>query len=259
MTGAREIFARNIMLYGEEGFARLQASRVAVVGLGGVGGYAAETLVRAGLGAIRIIDCDVVKPTDVNRQLTALAANVDEPKTAAMEGRLLSINPSLSVDARHAFFHSDTAADLVTADLDFVVDAIDSLNPKGELIRWCKESGIPLVSAMGAAGRTDPFKVRIGRLDETSNCPLARALRRHLRSKGIGTDVTVVYSTERPSELARGAEAATETDGTYLRGRPRRSLPSLPTIPAIFGIVTAHHVISSLLGTDGKGSSLGLS
>jgi tRNA A37 threonylcarbamoyladenosine dehydratase len=254
MTGSREMFARNIMLYGEDGFARLQASRVAVVGLGGVGGYAAETLVRAGLGAIRIIDCDIVKPTDVNRQIGALAVNLNEPKTRAMESRLLSINPALSVDARHAFFHRDTAADLIATDLDFVVDAIDSLNPKGELIRWCKECGIPLVSAMGAACRTDPFLVRIGPLDGTHNCPLARALRRHLRGKGVSTDVTVVYSTEQPSESPL-AEPTLETDGTYLRGRARRSLPSLPTIPAIFGILAAHHVISSLLaGQRGNGA-----
>lgn len=246
MNDPSEIFARNIMLYGEESFALLQRSLVAVIGLGGVGGYAAETLVRAGLGGIRIVDCDVVKPTDTNRQLIAVASAMGASKAEAMKERLLAINPDLFVDARNAFFHSDTAAGIVTEDLAFVIDAIDSLNPKGELIRRCTDCAVPVISAMGAAGRTDPFKVRIGPLDGTAHCPLARALRRHLRAKGITTDIPVVYSTERPVEPADDAAPELETEGTYLRGRRRRSLPSLPTIPAIFGILAAHYVLSVL-------------
>jgi tRNA threonylcarbamoyladenosine dehydratase len=247
MTEPRDIFDRNIRLYGQEGFDRLQRSFIAVVGLGGVGGYAAETLVRAGLGRIRIIDCDIVKLTDINRQLTALSTNVDTPKVRAMEARLLSINPAAAVDAHHAFFHRDTAADLITGDLDFVIDAIDSLNPKGELIRWCTEHDIPIISAMGAAGRTDPFQVRIGPLDSTSLCPLARALRRHLRTRGISTAIPVVYSTERPVGPRDDIGPAVEAAGTYIRGRHRSALPSLPTVPAVFGIVAAHHALCQLL------------
>jgi tRNA A37 threonylcarbamoyladenosine dehydratase len=242
-----EMFARDIMFYGEEGFQRLQRSLVAVIGLGGVGGYAAETLVRAGLGGIRIVDCDVIKPTDTNRQLIALAPTMGRLKVETMKERLLAINPYLSVDARNAFFHSDTAADIITEDLAFVVDAIDSLNPKGELIRWCTDLAIPVISTMGAAGRSDPFRVRIGPLDDTVNCRLARALRRHLRTKGITTNILVVHSTEKPVEPAGQAVPELEAEGTYLRGRRRRSLPSLPTIPAVFGILAAHHVLSRLL------------
>jgi tRNA threonylcarbamoyladenosine dehydratase len=161
------------MLYGEEGFELLQGSFVAVVGLGGVGGYAAEAIVRAGLGKIRFIDCDVVKPTDTNRQLIATTASTGAAKAEAMKERLLSISPSLSVDGRHSFFHADTAEELITKDIDFVIDAIDSFNPKGELIRWCSNAVIPIISAMGAAGRTDPFQVRIGPLDKTENAHCA--------------------------------------------------------------------------------------
>jgi tRNA threonylcarbamoyladenosine dehydratase len=247
-TLPEELFARSIMLYGREGFARLQRSSVTVVGLGGVGSYAAEALVRAGVGRLRIIDCDVVKATDVNRQLFALTTTVGRPKTEAARERLLAVNPHLNLDARNAFFHSDTASDLITDDLDFVVDAIDSLNPKVELIRFCVETGRPLISAMGAAGRTDPSRITVARLDDTKNCPLARAVRRTLKRKGIGTDIPVVYSGEPPLRGRPDASGgSTETSGTYLRGRHRQSLPSLSTIPAIFGLFTAGYVLKRLL------------
>jgi tRNA threonylcarbamoyladenosine dehydratase len=255
MTEPHDIFARNIMFYGKDGFTLMQQSFVAIVGLGGVGGYAAEMLVRAGIGKMRIIDCDIVKPTDINRQIIALIPSVGTSKAEAMKERLVAINPSVSVDARNAFFHRETAVDLITPDLDFVIDAIDSLNPKGELIRWCSDLAIPLVSSMGAAGRTDPFQVRIGPLHNTMNCPLARALRRHLRSKGITTDIPVVYSTERPIEPSNDIVPEAETEGTYIRGRHRQSLPSLPTIPAIFGIIAAHHVVSKLRRKSSNKSS----
>jgi tRNA threonylcarbamoyladenosine dehydratase len=234
------------MFYGEERFHRLQDAFVAVVGLGGVGGYAAETLVRAGLGRIRIIDCDLVKPTDRNRQIIATEATTGIAKVEAMKERLHTVNPFLVVDDRHAFFHHDTETELITADLDFVIDAIDSLNPEGELIRWCTGASIPIISSMGAAGRKDPTQVRTGLLNETANCPLARALRRHLRAKGITTDIPVVFSTERPGAQPGTFAPDTESEGAYLRGRHRQALPSLPTIPAIFGILAADFVMTAL-------------
>src|SRR5512145_190618 len=152
----KDIFSRNVMFYGQTGFDRLQQASVAVVGLGGVGSYAAEALVRAGIGSLRIIDCDSVKATDVNRQLLALSTNLDTPKVEAGRMRLLAINPDLHLDVRHEFFHFDTADALITPDLDFVVDAIDSLNPKAALIRHCIERNIRIISALGASSRTDP-------------------------------------------------------------------------------------------------------
>ncbi len=243
----RDIFSRSIMLYGEEGLEKLQSSFVAVVGLGGVGSCAAESLARAGVGRLRIIDCDVVKPSDINRQILALYSNVGVPKVEAMAERLRAINPFIMVDPRHAFFHHETAEDLITDDIVYVIDAIDSLNPKGELIRWCSERSVPVISALGAAARTDPRQVRIGPLDDTVICPLARALRRHLRSKRISTDVPVIYSTERPVKPAGKDEPVLEASGTYIRGRLRKALPSISTIPAMFGIMAASHVIFSLL------------
>jgi tRNA A37 threonylcarbamoyladenosine dehydratase len=235
------------MLYGEGGFDRLQNSLVAIVGLGGVGSYAAEALVRAGIGRLRLIDCDVIKASDINRQLLALSTNVGTAKVEAATERLLSINPSLALDARHAFFHTDTAHELITGDLDFVIDAIDSVGPKGELIRDCLELKIPIISTMGAAGKTDPFLVKIDLLENTSACMLARAVRRYLRSRKTSTAVPVVYSTERSVIQKVDATPAVEDSGTYLRGRRRRPLPSLSTMPAMFGLIAAAYVIRRLL------------
>jgi len=250
MMENRDYFIRNRMLYGEAGFDRLQKSFVAVVGLGGVGSYAAEAMVRAGIGKLRVIDCDRVSPSDVNRQLIALATNMDVPKVEAARDRYLQINPRVVIDARMAFFHHDTEGELITTDLDYVIDAIDSLNPKVELIRWCREKGIPIISAMGASGRTDPCLIRIDNLENTTVCPLARTVRRQLRRRQIGTDFPVVYSTEEVHESVETIPAPTlATTGTYLRGRNRRVLPSHPTLPAIFGLIAANHVILALTGT----------
>jgi tRNA A37 threonylcarbamoyladenosine dehydratase len=248
------IFSRSIMLYGQSGFERLQKANVAVVGLGGVGSYAAEGLVRAGIGRLRIIDCDTIKATDVNRQLIALSTNIDTPKVEAAKARLLAINPGLKLDVRHAFFHFDTADELITPDLDFVVDAIDSLNPKAALIQHCTERSIKIISTLGAGCRTDPFKIRVGSLSKTTVCPLARALRRHLHSRKIKADPPVLYSIETPVTSAEEDDCAEikESVGAYVRGRKRRALPSLSTIPGIVGLMAANFVILELLKQNGN-------
>lgn len=249
-TMAKDIFLRNIMFYGQAGFERLQAAHVAVVGMGGVGSYAAEALVRAGIGRLRIIDCDSLKATDVNRQLLALSTNLDTPKVEAGRERLLAINPGLQLDARCEFFHFDTADALITSDLDFVVDAIDSLNPKAALIQYCTEKNIRIMSALGASSRTNPFAIRLTTLSQTIGCPLARALRRHLRRKKVIADPPVLYSQE-PPVIAREADAcpsAPESSGPYIRGRKRRALPSISTLPGIVGLMAANYVIFELIG-----------
>lgn len=250
MIQPEDLFTRSIMLYGPDGFRKLRSSYVAVIGLGGVGSYAAEALVRAGIGKIRIIDCDVVKHSDINRQIIALVSTVGSTKVSAMKERLLAINPFLLADDRHDFFHIDTASELVTKGLDFVIDAIDGLNPKTELIRYCTEQGINIISCLGAGGKTDPSMVRVARLDETSVCPLARSLRQYLRRRGASTDIPVVYSTESPMRIHTDASSPPpEINETIMRGRARSPLPSLSTIPGIFGLFAANYVIMNLLGT----------
>ena len=243
------IFFRSIMLYGKAGFERLEKANVAVVGLGGVGSYAAEALVRAGIGNLRIIDCDIVKATDVNRQLIALSTNLNMPKVEAGRARFLAINPDLKLDVRHAFFHFDTADELITQDLDFVVDAIDSLNPKAALIQHCADRNIRIISALGASSRTDSFAIRLATLDKTVACPLARALRRHLRSRKITANPSVIYSIEPPVTPCPTDDLSKETqsDGPYVRGRKRRALPSISTMPGIIGLMAANFVIFEML------------
>jgi len=240
---------RTAMLLGSEGVERLRRAFVAVIGLGGVGSYAAEALARAGVGRLRIVDCDVAKATDLNRQLFAVRAGVGRPKVELARERLLSVDPDLTLDARNAFFHADTAPALVTPDLDFVIDAIDGLAPKVELIRHCVARKIPVLSAMGAGGRTDPAAVRIDGINATTVCPLARLVRRKLRGLGVTEDIPVVFSTEPPRAAREAAgEGPVETEGACLRGRPRRAQPSLPTIPGIFGLVAANYVILRIAG-----------
>ncbi len=245
----KDIFLRNLMFYGKEGFERLQRASVAIVGLGGVGSYAAEALVRAGIGKLRIIDCDNIKATDVNRQLLALSTNLDTPKVEAGRTRLLAINPDLCLDVRREFFHFDTADALITQDLDYVVDAIDSLSPKAALIRHCTERDIRIISALGASSRTDPFAIRITTLSQTIRCPLARALRRYLRAKKVIADPPVLYSQEPPvrAHTLEDSPQASESTGAYARGRKRRALPSISTLPGIIGLMAANYVIFELL------------
>ena len=221
---AKDIFSRNLMFYGEAGFERLQQANVAIVGLGGVGSYAAEALVRAGIGNLRIIDCDSIKATDVNRQLFALSTNLETPKVEAGRTRLLAINPDLHLDARQEFFHFDTADALITQDLDFVVDAIDSLNPKAALIRHCTERNIRIISALGASSRKDPFAIRIATLSQTVHCPLARALRRHLRSKKVdrGSPGSLFTGTARDLPHGRGCPSTARVRRSLL---PRTQTP----------------------------------
>lgn len=219
---------------------------------GGVGSYAAEALVRAGIGRLRIIDCDVIKASDVNRQLIALSTNLDIPKIEAARVRLLAINPDLDLDARQEFFHFDTANDLITNNLDFVVDAIDSLNPKAALIQHCREQNIRIISALGASSRRDPFSIRISTLSQTIGCPLARALRRHLRRKKVIADPPVLYSQEPPviGQETEDSPQAQESVGAYSRGRKRRALPSISTLPGIVGLMAANYVIFELLKVE---------
>jgi tRNA threonylcarbamoyladenosine dehydratase len=248
MIDAEDYFSRSIMLYGRTGFERLKMSSAIVLGLGGVGSYVAEALARGGVGTLRLVDCDIVKPTDINRQIIALTTNIGEKKVTAAAARLQAINPSMRIDIRDAFFHEDTAQELLGDNPDFVVDAIDSLNPKAELISQCILRSLPVISALGAAGKTDPMKVRFGTLRNTQICPLARALRKYLNNRNVPTDIPVVYSVERPVPAhPEGPRSIPETGGTYIRGRKRQSLPSLPTIPGIFGLIAANYVILELV------------
>lgn len=240
-------FGRTELLIGEDGLRRLQAARVAVFGLGGVGSFAVEALARSGVGALRLVDFDRVGPTNFNRQLYALHSTLDQPKVAVAVARLRDINPALQVEAHESFFHAETADSLLEMPLDFVIDAIDSLGPKCELLAQCVARGLPVITALGAAARTDPAQLHLGTLGETIGCPLARKVRQALRKRGVTFAIPAVFSTEPPRDTFDPEELGEQAEHYFTRGRRRRILPSMGMLPGIIGLMAANYVVQQLL------------
>lgn len=250
-----ERFLRTRQLLGDEGFGRLQSAVVTVIGLGAVGGYVVEGLARAGVGNLRLYDFDTIQPSNINRQILALESTLQRPKAAVAADRVRGINPSCRVDSQVVFADEHTMDDILTPAPDLVVDAIDSLNPKIQLIAAVRERGIPLLSSMGAALRTDPGQVHVGDISETRGCPLAKRVRKRLRRIGIEQGVRCVYSTEQVTfsygDPTReiGTSAA---NGYEHRGRPRVVLGSLPTLTGIFGLTLANEAILHLINLPAR-------
>ena len=241
-------------MVGQAGLRRLQEAFVVVVGLGAVGSYAVEALARSGVGRLRLIDYDEVRPSNINRQLYALWTTVGRKKCDLAVERVAAINPQCRVEPLDLFVHTDTMPRVLAATSegrqpDFVLDAIDSLNPKLELVTALTASGLPFLSSMGAALRTDPTLVRIGPLHAVTHCPLAAILRKSLRRRDVSIDFDCVYSTEPVRHLRRDAVLPPELseDNFYPQGRKRSSLGSFPTLTGIFGLTAANHVLLKLL------------
>lgn len=245
-------FLRVRRLLGERGLLRLQSSSVTVVGLGAVGGYAMEGLVRSGVSRLRLVDFDTVHPTNINRQILALESTIGRPKVEVARERALEINPDCEIESLQVVAREDTVDALLSPVPDLLIDAIDSLNPKVRLLAAAYHQGVPTISAMGAALRTDPAQVRFGDIFETKNCPLARRLRGRLRRSGVGEGIGCVYSTEQVDFEYRGpeGEAADGINAHEVHGRKRRVLGSLPTLTGIFGLIIANQAILQLSGKD---------
>ncbi len=190
-------FSRTIGVIGEEKFNKLKNSRVLVFGLGGVGGAACEALARAGVGTLGIVDKDVVDITNINRQIIATQETVGMKKTDAMEKRLLSINPDILIRKYDLFYLPETADEVNLTEYDFVVDCIDNVTAKIELIQRCEKLNVPVISSMGTGNKLHPEMLEIADISQTSVCPLARVMRRELKKRGI-TKLPVVYSKEEP-------------------------------------------------------------
>ncbi len=241
-----ERFLRTRRLLGEERFQRLQQASVTVVGIGAVGGYVVEGLARAGVGRLRLVDFDLIQPSNINRQILATENTLHRPKAAVAKERVLSINPIAEVEALEVFAAEETLDKVLSPMPDLVIDAIDSLNPKVQLLMESWERNIPVISSMGAALRTDPTLICSGDISETKNCPLARRVRKRLRKEGITTGIDCVYSTEEvnfvyiPPEKEQAEAVVSAWDD---RGRPRRVLGSLPTLTGIFGLIIANKAI----------------
>lgn len=231
---------RTALLLGEEKLRKLQSAHVLVVGLGGVGAYAVEMLCRAGIGKLTIADGDIIESSNRNRQLPALLSTTGQMKANTIAARLLDINPDLELNVIKEYIRDEkTDALLDAAAYDCVLDAIDTLSPKVNLISKSLERGFKVVSALGAGGRIDPAQVRTADIDKSYNCKLARALRKRLHRRGIKTGFQVVFS---PEEVAEDSFIEGENDlGGY-----RTDVGTISYIPAIFGCFCAASVIKEV-------------
>ncbi len=201
------IFSRTELILGSGAMERLSAARVAVFGIGGVGGYTAEALARSGIGALDLIDNDTVSESNINRQIIALHSTVGRYKTEAAAERLQDINPNLKLTLHNIFFTPETAAEFDFTKYDYVVDAIDTVTGKIELVMRAQSAGVPVISAMGAGNKLDPTAFEVSDIYSTSVCPLARVMRYELKKRGVKA-LKVVYSREKPLTPARAAEEA---------------------------------------------------
>ena len=231
---------RSELLLGKEGLERLKKANILVVGVGGVGAYAAEMLVRAGVGAMTIADSDSVSESNINRQLIALHSTIGEQKTDLMAARLRDINPEIELTVVNRFIKDDETDSLLDSDrFDYIVDAIDTLSPKLALIKGALDRNIPLVSSMGAGAKTDPTKMEIADIAKTHHCPLAHMLRKRLHKIGIRKGFTAVFS---PEPVREGAMILCEEQNK------KSNTGTISYIPALFGIGCASVVVRGLIG-----------
>ncbi|MBQ5917826.1 MAG: tRNA threonylcarbamoyladenosine dehydratase [Lachnospiraceae bacterium] len=193
----KEQFERTSLLVGEEAISKLNNSKVLIFGVGGVGGYVAEALARTGVGSITIVDKDTVSESNINRQIIALHSTVGRDKVDVLKERMVDINPDIQVDARKCFFLPDNAHEFDFAQYDYIVDAVDTVTAKLQIIVQAKEAEVPVISAMGAGNKVHPEMFEIADIYKTEMCPLAKVMRRELKNRGI-KKLKVVYSKEKP-------------------------------------------------------------
>lgn len=235
-----EWLQRTELLIKEEGIERLQNANILIVGLGGVGSFAAEFLVRSGIGNLTIVDGDTVDITNINRQLPALNSTIGKNKTDVVAERILDINPKINLKKIDEFLEPERMEELLTQEkFDYVLDCIDSLSPKLALIITCKRKKIKLVSAMGAGGKTDPSKVMVRDISKTNNCFLAKQIRKKLKKEQIHKGFRCVFSTEIQDE-----NSLKMTDGSNYK---KSFYGTISYMPAIFGLYAAAEVIRFLL------------
>lgn len=232
---APEWLGRTELLLGNEVLERMRNLHVLVIGLGGVGSFAAEFLARAGVGHMTIVDGDTVDRSNINRQLPALHSTIGQAKTAVMASRMRDINPDLDLRVIEEFLTPALMKELITKEFDYVFDCIDSVQPKQYLIVACKQNDVRVVSSMGAGGRIDPSKVKVADISETFNCPFAQQIRKGLKKKGVRRGVTVVFSSETVDRAAMMM-----TDGSRFK---KSFYGTSAYIPALFGLHMASVVV----------------
>lgn len=233
----KDFTTRTSLIIGEEGLNKLKNSNVIVFGVGGVGSFAVEAIVRAGVGNITIVDFDDVDVTNINRQIPALHSTVGKYKVDVMKDRLLDINPNLNIKAIKELYNEETSNNILTEDYDYVVDAIDMVSSKIHLIKTCKEKNLKIISSMGMGNKLDPTKIEVSDIHKTSICPLARVIRKELRDRKI-KNLKVVYSKEEPKELKK----------RIMNGK-KVTPGSISFVPSVSGLTIASVVVNDLLNS----------
>lgn len=230
-------FSRTELLLGQDAIEKLKGCKVAVFGIGGVGSFTVEALARTAVGNLILVDHDCVDITNINRQLIATRNTIGRPKVEVMKERILSINPDAHVDTFQEFYMPDTAEQLLSNDYDYIVDAVDTVTAKIDLIVRAKEMDIPIISSMGAGNKVKPELLEIDDIYNTSVCPLAKVMRKELRSRGVKS-LKVVYSKETPIKPAQ----------IELKSNVRRQVPgSVAFVPSVAGLIIAGEVIKDLV------------
>lgn len=243
----QEQFARMELLIGQQSLKRLHQSRVAVFGIGGVGGYVVEALARSGIGTLDLVDNDRISITNLNRQIYALHSTIGRYKVDVAKERVMDINPNARVNCFRTFYLPETAGQFDFSNYDYVVDAIDTVTGKLMLVQQARESGVRVISSMGAGNKMDAAAFQVADISETSVCPLAKVMRRELKKRGI-TSLKVVYSREKPL-----APEGPGTDGDLSKGPqnrealPRQAPGSNAYVPAVAGLIIAGEVIHDLV------------
>ena len=247
-------FSRTELLLGKEAMEKLAGSRVAVFGVGGVGGYVCEALVRSGVGAFDLIDDDKVCLTNLNRQIIATRKTVGKYKVDVMKKRILDINPDTDVRIHKCFFLPENSGDFPFEEYDYVVDAVDTVTAKIELIMKAKELGVPVISSMGAGNKLDASRFQVADIYKTKVCPLAKVMRRELKKRGV-KDLKVVYSEEEPIKPQEDMAISCRTNcicppGAEHKCTERRAIPgSVAFVPSVAGLIIAGEVVKDLCKT----------
>jgi tRNA A37 threonylcarbamoyladenosine dehydratase len=233
---------RTELLITPEGVDKLKKTHVLIAGLGGVGGAAAEQLCRAGVGHITLIDNDIVQPSNINRQIIALQSTIGRHKTEICAKRLKNINPEVKLTTHKTFIEGNKVNSFINNELDYVVDAIDTLTPKVELLEACIKNHVPVVSSMGSGGRLNPSLIKIDDIKNTNHCKFAYLVRKYLHKRGIRDGINAVFSTEQVPK-----HAMIETDGSNYK---RTIVGTISYMPVIFGCFCASWVINKILTTN---------
>ncbi len=248
---AQHALSRTELLIGSEALERLRNCKVVVFGIGGVGSFTVEALVRAGVGKLVLVDDDLVCLTNINRQIIATYKTISKPKVEVMRDRVLEINPKCEVDIFQTFVKADNIGDIISEDVDYVVDAIDTVSSKIALVMWCMEKNINIISSMGTGNKLDPTRFRITDIYNTKMCPLAKVMRKELRRRGVPS-LKVLYSEEMPMEL-KVDDVITCKEGCVCTGGSKKCLEkrqipgSISFVPPVAGMIIGGEVLKDMI------------